>query len=553
MLSSSFLAPYSDRDFVDRNKARVFFYYSILMLVLLPMIPCGYLILSLKSDLIIKGAIGAAGIALLVMVSLGLLKTGKLNLAIAAYALPTIILITVVRIVNTLTAPETAFTTYIYYMMYMIVFMAVFGRRWQVVAATSFFAASNILIWSLIKEHDGPIASAATTGVVNSTIGILIIGVVSYLLITLMDSYADKMRSEAEAAAKKVSDIKEVMVTVHDGLDVGGGLVEEAQSMEKGLSSIDGSLGASHSGIAALSEDIGNAKSANDEIVGATANLGKSCESYSAITVQASAAVNQMTASIQSISSVSAKSKASVESLASSIARGEDTASESSATMSRITASSASLLEVVDMITSIAGQTNILAMNAAIEAAHAGESGKGFAVVADEVRRLAVQTAESIQTITDALKGFFDEVSQASEASDGIGEAFKDIGDKVRETRSAFEEILSGMNDLSAGTSDIDRAVTAVVDSSASMAASVRAVDSMVEGNNNAIESVRRKAEAALSDLDAIASGFADMLGRAGKVRSLGEQNGGFMRKLDSAMQVLGEGSKAPRGSKVNP
>ena len=74
------------------------------------------------------------------------------------------------------------------------------------------------------------------------------------------------------------------------------------------------------------------------------------------------------------------------------------------------------------------------------------------------------------------------------------------------------------------------------------MADSVRAVDSMVEGNNNAIESVRHKAEAALSDLEVIASGFEDMLSRAGKLRSLGERNGGFMRELDSAMHVLREG-----------
>ncbi len=539
MLDSFFLTKYRDRDPIDRGKARAYMRFGFLMIAIAACIPIGYTLLGCSADLIGRGLTGALGISAFVVISLIILRSGRYGLAVGVFAVPAILAFALIRYLNARISPETAFSAYVFYQLFMILFVAVFGRRWHVIATTAFSIASNIAVWFLTHAGSDLILSISNTGVINGTTSMLAGCVVSYQLITLMNSYTARLREEAKDSAGKVAELERVMAALRDGLNVGDKLVGEAQSMEGGLKEMGVKLDASRFGIDALSKDIGDAKSANDEIVSATTELGASSESNKKITVDASSAVNEMTASIQNISSLSARSKTSVESLAASVDRGEDAAGLASEAMARLSTGADSLLQLVDIITAISQQTDLLAMNAAIEAAHAGDSGKGFAVVAEEIRRLAEETGDNIKAVTEGLKAFLADLEEASKAGDGIGSAFSDIGARVGETRAAFEEIIAGTSDLSSGTSEIDKVVTAVVESSSGMADAVRDVDRMVEGNNLAIDAVKRKADAALADLASIAALFADLQKRAQVVRSLGDSSGGCMTHLDAALRAL--------------
>jgi methyl-accepting chemotaxis protein len=537
-INSFFLSKYAGHDFVERNKARVFLYYSFLMLFLLAFIPVGYSALGVSSEVTLRGSLGALGIALLVILSLVLLRAGRLKAAINSYAFSTIVIVSTVRIYGAFSDPETAFTAYIYYMLYIIVFVAAFGERKHVPVSVAIFVLNNVATLLILRRR-GELSAASVTGFVNGTIGMAITGVSAFSLVSLMNSYTAQLRTNAEAASVKMKRIEEAVSTVRDGLDVGDQLVSAAKAMEDSLSEIERSLADTQGRLASLSQDIAEAKLANDQIVKASSDLDASGASYRSISVQASAAVNEMTASIQGMSAVSGRSSKSVESLTESIARGEAAANLSSESMARLSSNADSLMSIVDVITGIASQTNLLAMNAAIEAAHAGDSGKGFSVVAEEIRRLAEETAENIKAITAGLKSFMDDVGTANEAYGGIGTAFAEIGLRTDETARAFSEIVTGLRDLGGGTAEIDRAVTAVVDSSSGMAESISAVDSKVAGNNAAIDSVRQLTLEARRDLERIASGFNAILERSAMVRELGSRSGSCMASLDEAISGL--------------
>jgi methyl-accepting chemotaxis protein len=178
---------------------------------------------------------------------------------------------------------------------------------------------------------------------------------------------------------------------------------------------------------------------------------------------QASSAIEEMLANIQSVTNTLVKNGDNVKALSKASEVGRSGLMDVAQDIKEISKESEGLLEINAVMENIASQTNLLSMNAAIEAAHAGESGKGFAVVADEIRKLAENSGEQSKTISAVLKKIAASIGTITTATDDVLSRFeaittgiKTVAEQEDTIRAAMEEQMAGSKQILAGVAKVN-------------------------------------------------------------------------------------------------
>jgi methyl-accepting chemotaxis protein len=174
---------------------------------------------------------------------------------------------------------------------------------------------------------------------------------------------------------------------------------------------------------------------------------------------QSSSAIEEMLANIQSVTTTLVKNAGNVNELTAASELGRTGLGTVSTDIQEIARESEGLMQINAVIQTIAAQTNLLAMNAAIEAAHAGEAGRGFAVVADEIRKLAENAGGQSKTIGDVLKKIKGAIDKITRSANTVLEKFQAIDDSVKTVSDQEANIRTAMEEQGEGSKQILEAV----------------------------------------------------------------------------------------------
>jgi iron only hydrogenase large subunit-like protein/uncharacterized coiled-coil DUF342 family protein len=193
-------------------------------------------------------------------------------------------------------------------------------------------------------------------------------------------------------------------------------------------------------------------------------NLNEQIVRQASAIEESSAAIEQMVATINNTAGMAQKKQAAIQDLVNNVEQGRASMHETIEAVGVISKGVEGVGATIKVIGGIAANTNLLSMNAAIEAAHAGDAGRGFAVVAGEIRRLSETTRENSRNIANTLTGIIDGIKTTTARSSVTDTLIGTMAEEINSFANTMTELISSLGELSIGSREITTALVLLRD-----------------------------------------------------------------------------------------
>ncbi|MEJ5256700.1 MAG: methyl-accepting chemotaxis protein [Fervidobacterium sp.] len=297
----------------------------------------------------------------------------------------------------------------------------------------------------------------------------------------------------ANALSKMVSSLREIAMQIQ----------QEAVTLKHESSQVAASSEETSATIEELTAQVDNVNTNVNTASAAIEEMTSGIQEVAASAQNVANASQKLSEEAQRVSSLSSEGQKAILSIANVIEQTKEKANITFETVEKLSESAKNIGEIVDTINSIAEQTNLLALNAAIEAARAGEAGRGFAVVADEIRKLAEESKRATQNIANILRGIVDESVKANDATKETVEIVNQAASQSTVIKSQFEQILQSIVRMSQMTENL--AASAQQQSAAAEEMS-SAMDNASKSMISVVDQLREVATAIKQQADAVSS-----------------------------------------------
>ncbi|WP_337017014.1 methyl-accepting chemotaxis protein [Oceanobacillus massiliensis] len=362
------------------------------------------------------------------------------------------------------------------------------------------------------------------TGIIISAISLVIVLIVS---ITFSNSIANPVRKISELMVELSKGNLRLAIKESKRNDEVGQLTKSMQIMKDNLHETLSQVADSSTSVASQSEEMtqssAEVKSGSEQIAmtmqeiaagtekqaNSASILASTMSNFTANILETNTRGEQIKESSKDVLDLTDKGKHLMKTSDEQMQKIDGIVQDAVTKMAELDLQSQEISKLVEVIQDIANQTNLLALNAAIEAARAGEAGKGFAVVADEVRKLAEQVSDSVTDITGfaaniqlessnvakSLQMGYKEVEQGTSQIKSTGETFTIISDSVSDMAENIQSIAERLSEMVAGSQEMNASIEEIASVSEEAAAGVEEAAATAEQSSSSMEEVASSSE----------------------------------------------------------
>jgi methyl-accepting chemotaxis protein len=287
------------------------------------------------------------------------------------------------------------------------------------------------------------------------------------VILASIEKLNGKVVEKAENSQKKTEENLELVTRVlsqtQESLNIGHELNNSTEIASKSSNEINSLYTELLQYSQDLKEQTQLVKETSAEVDNQAGLMNESIQKQNGSLSETSTAITEISANISNINQIAEKRREGMNNVMTILNNQGDLVSNLVKNIGRVKDSSAEISKFVQTVDSIAGQTNLLAMNASIEAAHAGTMGKGFGVIAQEIRKLSEETTKNAKKIAESLQENATVVQETSNSVSAFANSTTGSREEIVATVNSMEEIISGITETNSAMQDIMNSITEVV------------------------------------------------------------------------------------------